>query len=348
MKYSKVYIEGLGYTLAPEVVTSDELEVRLAPLYNTLKIPAGQLEALTGIAERRWWPVEHRLSDAAISAGRMALAESGVRSEDLGAVVYAGVCRELYEPATACRVAHELGAPADAAIYDISNACLGVMTGMIEIANRIELGQIRAGLVVACESAREIVELTIARVLEEPTMPAFTECLATLTGGSGAAAVLLTDGSFGSPQGVHQLLGGVELSDAAQHDLCRWGVTREAGSMRKEFMLTDAVGVLEHGVKLGTATWGAFLKNQGWTVDAVDKVICHQVAASNQEAILAATGIAREKDFTSFAYLGNMGTVSLPTTAALASERGFLEAGDQVAFLGIGSGLNCLMLGLRW
>jgi 3-oxoacyl-[acyl-carrier-protein] synthase-3 len=254
----------------------------------------------------------------------------------------------MYEPATACRVAHELGAPASAAIYDISNACLGVMTGMIEIANRIELGQIRAGLVVACESAREIVELTIARVLEEPTMPAFTECLATLTGGSGAAAVLLTDGSFGSPQGVHQLLGGVELSDAAQHDLCRWGVTRETGPMRKEFMLTDAVGVLEHGVKLGTETWEAFLKNQGWTVEAVDKVICHQVAASNQEAILAATGIAKEKDFTSFAFLGNMGTVSLPTTAALAAERGFLEAGDQVAFLGIGSGLNCLMLGLRW
>jgi 3-oxoacyl-[acyl-carrier-protein] synthase-3 len=88
MKYSKVHIEGLGYTLAPVVVTSDELEARLAPLYNTLKIPAGQLEALTGIAERRWWPVEHRLSDAAISAGRMALGESGVRAEDLGAVVY--------------------------------------------------------------------------------------------------------------------------------------------------------------------------------------------------------------------------------------------------------------------
>ena len=143
-------------------------------------------------------------------------------------------------------------------------------------------------------------------------------------------------------------MGGVELSDAAQHDLCRWGVTRETGAMRKEFMLTDAVGVLEHGVKLGTATWEAFLKSQGWTVEVVDKVICHQVAASNQEAILAATGIAKEKDFTSFAFLGNMGTVSLPTTAALASERGFLEAGDQVAFLGIGSGLNCLMLGVCW
>ena len=43
-----------------------------------------------------------------------------------------------------------------------------------------------------------------------------------------------------------------------------------------------------------------------------------------------------------------MGTVSLPLTAALAEERGFLERGSRVAFLGIGSGLNCLMLGWEW
>jgi 3-oxoacyl-[acyl-carrier-protein] synthase-3 len=43
-----------------------------------------------------------------------------------------------------------------------------------------------------------------------------------------------------------------------------------------------------------------------------------------------------------------MGTVSLPLTAALAEEREFLQAGHKVGFLGIGSGLNCLMLGLEW
>jgi 3-oxoacyl-[acyl-carrier-protein] synthase III len=43
-----------------------------------------------------------------------------------------------------------------------------------------------------------------------------------------------------------------------------------------------------------------------------------------------------------------MGTVSLPLTAALAEENEFLNPGDRVGFLGIGSGLNCLMLGLVW
>jgi len=40
--------------------------------------------------------------------------------------------------------------------------------------------------------------------------------------------------------------------------------------------------------------------------------------------------------------------VSVPLTAALADEREFLESGDRVAFLGIGSGLNCMMLGFEW
>ena len=36
------------------------------------------------------------------------------------------------------------GRQSEAAVYDVSNACLGVLNGMLDIANRIELGQIRA------------------------------------------------------------------------------------------------------------------------------------------------------------------------------------------------------------
>ena len=74
----------------------------------------------------------------------------------------------------------------------------------------------------------------------------------------------------------------------------------------------------------------------------------HQVGAGHRDSILNALGIPIEKDYSTFEYLGNMGTVSLPLTAALAEERGFLTTGDRVGFLGIGSGLNCLMLGWEW
>ena len=53
-------------------------------------------------------------------------------------------------------------------------------------------------------------------------------------------------------------------------------------------------------------------------------------------------------DFPTYQVLGNMGTVSLPLSAAIADEKGFLTAGNKVGFLGIGSGLNCMMLGVEW
>jgi 3-oxoacyl-[acyl-carrier-protein] synthase-3 len=372
MNYSRVYIDALGYELPPVVVTSQELEERLRPMYQALRIPEGQLEALTGIVERRWWEAGFPVSQGAVAAAHKALYNSRVPAADIDTLIYAGVCREQFEPATACRVAADLGISPSAAVYDISNACLGVLNGILDIANRIELGQIRAGMVVSCETAREINDIMIERMLEARSMEVFKHSLATLTGGSGAVAVLLTDGSY-SAEKRRQVLCGVTQAAPEFHGLCRWGIEvmasaappfaadiarrlvdegsrlgRSAIRQVSQFMSTDSIAVMKYGVALGMRTWTTFLRRVGWIGDQIDKVICHQVGASHRDAILKALGIPAEKDFSTFEYLGNIGTVSLPLTAALAEERNFLQPGDRVGFLGIGSGLNCLMLGIEW
>ncbi len=387
MKYNRVYVDAIGYELAPVVVTSTEIETRLEPLYQKLRISPGQLEAWTGIAERRWWDEGHSLSDGATEAARRALEQSNVAARDLDILIYAGVCREHFEPATACSVAAKLNISPDAAIFDVSNACLGVLNGMVDIANRIELGQIRAGMVVSCETAREIIDYTIQRLLEDMSMDSLTKSLATLTGGSGAVAVLLTDGSF-SKAHQHRLLGGVTKSAPEHHSLCRWGfesllpaavdkveqILPSALTQTKfgqfmpslvqqkvsgllpaklqhaftQFMQTDSISVLRFGVDLGMKTWDSFLAKIGLRPDQIDKVICHQVGKGHRDQVMQTLGIAPGKDFNTYPYLGNIGTVSLPLTAAIADERGFLEKGDRVGLLGIGSGLNCLMLAVDW
>ena len=44
MNYSNVCIESLGYTLPEEIWTSEQIEQRLKPLYQRLKLPEGRLE----------------------------------------------------------------------------------------------------------------------------------------------------------------------------------------------------------------------------------------------------------------------------------------------------------------
>ena len=346
MLYSKVYIDAFGYELAPNVVTSDDIEQRLEPLYAAFHFQKGQLEAWTGIRERRFWDPGFKMHVGAIQAGRKAIEASSVSPEDIGMLIYGGVCRDNLEPATACAVSHGLGLGPDTQIFDVSNACLGVLNGMVHVANAIELGQIKAGLAVSCESARQIVDSTMERLLENTDVEEFKLKIATLTGGSGAVAVLMTDASVANKG--HRLLGGVIRSATAHHNLCRWGPDTGIPASGLHVMETDAVGVLEHGVALGIETYTAFKAELSWPEDAPDKVICHQVGDTHQQKILASIGIPGEKDFTTFQYLGNMGTASLPITAAIASEREFLVKNDRVGFLGIGSGLNCLMLGIEW
>jgi 3-oxoacyl-[acyl-carrier-protein] synthase-3 len=346
MKYTRVVIGSIGYELPPNVVSSAALEERLAPLYKDLRVQVGQLEALTGIRERRYWDAGRTMADGATQAGAKALAASGLGPDQIGMLIYGGVCRDHLEPATACPVADGLGLGSDTQIYDVSNACLGVINGIVHVANAIELGQVRAGLVVSCESARQIVDLTIERMLRERDMENFRLSLATLTGGSGAVGVVVCDTAL-SPNG-HRLLGGMMRSDTRYHRLCTWGPDTGIPASAPMRMRTDAAAVLEHGVALGVETWHAFLEELGWTPESIERTICHQVGAPHRDTVMKAIGVPLEKDFQTYEFLGNVGTVSLPITAAIAEERGFLEPGHRVAFCGIGSGLNCLILGVAW
>lgn len=383
MRYNRVYVDAIGYELPPVVVTTTELEARLKPLYDAHKLPPGQLELLTGIHERRWWEPGHRLSQGATAAARKALAAAHFDPKNVDILIYAGVCREQFEPATACGVAANLGVSTDATVYDLSNACLGVLNGVVEVANRIELGQCRAGLVVSCETAREINETAIDQVNQSKSLDVFRSSLATFTGGSGAVAVLVTGEEYSTGH-RRKLIGGAAKNAPEHHNLCKWGVRSllppavgkmlednlqvamqraldsQAGAILQRgfdlgmkhvmipFMETHAGDVLKHGVDLGLKTWINFLTKLGWAKDRIDKVICHQVGAGHRDAVLKGFGIPLDKDFSTFPFLGNIGTVSLPLTAALAEEREFLQPGDRVGWLGIGSGLNCLMLGLEW
>lgn len=346
MFYSKVYLESIGYELAPNVVTSEDLERKLEPLYDALHIKVGQLEALTGIRERRYWDVEHTMHDGAIKAGQKALEDSGIQPEDIGMLIYGAVCRDNLEPATACAVAHNLGLGPDTQVFDVSNACLGAITGIIQVANAIELGHIKAGLVVACESARQIVESTISRIRDTRDMEILKKNFATLTGGSGAAAVLLTGKSLAKKN--HRLLGAVIKNAIEHHKLCRWGPDTGMPASGLHVMETDSVSVLKNGVALGVETFKSFKEKFSLADDQPDKIVMHQVGEANQKTILKAMGIPDEKDFSTYRFLANMGTVSLPITAAIASEREFFEENDFVGFFGIGSGLNCMMLAIRW
>jgi 3-oxoacyl-[acyl-carrier-protein] synthase-3 len=341
MHYRRVFLESFGYTLPEEVVTTAELEHRLAPLYGRLRLPEGRLELMTGIRERRFFPPGTRPSTMSIESARKAIAASGIDERYFGALVHGSVCRDLLEPATAARVHHELGLPGDATIYDVSNACLGLLNGMIQVANMIELGQIRAGLVVGTECGRDLVDNTIAHLNSNVllTRESVKDSIASLTIGSASVAMVLCDEELS--QSGNRLTAAVVHCDTSQHDLCQ-------SRGLETIMHTDSEELMRRGVSVGAETFSRFLAATGWEPDDIHRTFCHQVGIAHRKLLFQSLGLDVSLDFSTVEFLGNTGSAALPVTMALGIEHGTLRQGDHVAMLGIGSGINSLMLGVDW
>lgn len=348
MRYQHVCVEALAYSLPPHVVTSEELERRLSPVYDRFGVSVGRLELMTGIRERRFWDAGTKPGTISAVTAAKALEMSGLDPRHIGFLAHGSVCRDQLEPATASGVHHALRLPGSAFILDISNACLGILNGMILLADMIELGQVQAGIIVGTEVGRDLVEGTIDTLLDSPnlTKQDLKLAFASLTIGSGSAAVVLCDRRL-SRTG-HRLLGGHFQADTSGHELCAGGSAQEEHGDHRPRMQTDSEALLHAGINLAESTWNATRSALGWTNADVQKAFTHQVGRAHRKLLYERLGLDPAIDFATVEFLGNTGAAALPLTAAMGIEKGHVREGDHVALLGIGSGLNSLMLGLQW
>lgn len=341
MKFANVCLESIAVALPDEVWSSAHIEARLRPLYERLKLPEGRLELMTGIRERRMWPEGTRPSDASAAAGRAVLAKSALRAEQVELFIHAAVSRDMLEPATASFAHRKIGLPGTAQIFDVSNACLGFLNSLTLAAGMIEAGQITCALIASGENGRPLVEQTLRTLVEQPlTRNAIKPYFANLTIGSGAVAAVVCHRSLvkGRP---HRLLGGIARAATQHSELCQ-GDTYGAESLA---MQTDSEALLLAGVELARETWRDFTAEQG---SEFARFVCHQVGSVHRRKLYETLGLELERDYSTFETLGNTGSVALPATLAAAIGAGAVREGDRVGLLGIGSGLNCLMLALEW
>jgi 3-oxoacyl-[acyl-carrier-protein] synthase III len=338
MLYDDVFIEAVVAVLPERVVPTSEIEEQIRPLYSRLGVKPGWVESVTGIRERRVWRPEEIPTHRAAEAGLQALNAAGIDPYEVRVVVSTSVAKDRLEPSLASTVHARMGLGAHCLNLDVGNACLGFLSGMQLVANQIQLGQADVGVVVAAEDSRAVVQATIDRlVAADATFATFRDNLATLTLGSAAVAMVLT--SRRRTRVGHRLLGGAMLAATEHNELCM-------GDIRG--MVTDSNRLLNEGVRLAERTWDAMVHLLGWSVPGISAFAAHQVGAAHHTKILETLRIPEHKSLPVYGFLGNIGAAGVPTTLALTLERGRIRDGDQVALLGIGSGLNCAMMGVRW
>ncbi len=344
MRYSQVCLDTFGYELPPRILTSEQIEQQLEPVYERLKLPPGRLELMSGIRQRRLWNEGTRPSEAAALAGEKVLSKGKIPSADVECLIFTSVCRDMMEPATASFVHDILGLSPQCLVFDISNACLGFLDGMVMLANMIELRQVNNGLVVSGETAENLISSTIETLLADEKLnrktikPAF----ASLTIGSGSIALYMRKSS--NQQNEVRLVHGAWQANTEYSNLCYGGqANREATLME-----TNSEELLHRGVETAENTWREFSTKPGWSAADVDRFFCHQVGSAHAKLLFDKLKLDSDKNYETLEILGNVGSVSAPITMAMAIDAEVFKPGQKGALLGIGSGINCLMLGVEW
>ena len=347
MRYQHVCVEAVVHNPPLNIVTSDDIEQQLAPVYERLSLPFGRLELMTGIQERRFYDRGTLPGQISVQTAKLALEQSGIPVSDFGALIHGSVCRDQMEPATAAGVHAGVGLPDESLVMDVSNACLGLLNGMLVIADMIELGRIKAGIVVGTETGRGLVEGTIDSLLKDRTLTrkSIKSAFASLTIGSGSAAIVLCHQSISRTN--HKLLGGAVLSDTAKHNLCAGGVEAEVYGDSRPRMETDSEALLHAGIQLAEQTWRKTKGVLGWNNEDVDRVFTHQVGKQHRTLLLETLQLDPHLDFPTVERFGNTGAAALPMALAMGLQEDPPPAGTRLALLGIGSGLNSVMLGIE-
>jgi 3-oxoacyl-[acyl-carrier-protein] synthase-3 len=306
-------IAGIGSALPHRRVRNAEIGGRLC-------VTDHWIERRTGIRERRYAAPGQRVSDLAVDAGRMALADARLEPHEIDMVLVATLAADEITPATAPLVAHALGIE-DAAAFDVGAACTGAIAALAHATAWIESGRARHVLVIGAEVMTRFIDHDDPR-----TAPLFGD-------GAGALVVSLdADGEIGP-----FVLG----SDGGAAGAIR--ATRERGVLEMEGHETFLMAV-QHL----TDSTRQVLELAALELDEIDLFVYHQANARILASVAERLQLPRERVFDAISELGNTSAASVPLALSEAVRAGRLAPGARVVLGAVGAGLVWGATVLEW
>jgi len=305
---------GIGSALPDHIVTNKDLEAYL-------DTTDAWIQRRTGIRERRHLNGSVTLTDLALDACQMALADAGREAAEVDHIIVATFTPDRLMPGLAPKLANLLGTNGAGAI-DVNAACAGFLYGLDQTAALIESGRAKLALVVGAEALSRVTDQH-----DRGTAILFAD---------GAAAVVVTADDF-----EHGCSPFVLASDGEHGDLLY--AERDERLLRME-----GQEVYRHAVERMVEATAEALQRAGLTVDDVDVLIVHQ---ANQRIIDAAArrlGVPEEKVFANVETIANTSSASIPLALHHAELAGRLKPGDTVALAAFGGGFVWGAGVLKW
>jgi 3-oxoacyl-[acyl-carrier-protein] synthase III len=333
---SNCVIAGSSFFEPTEFYSSEAIEELLTPIYERLKLPKGRLGELTGIDTRGCYGIHLSPGEIASFSAKQLLDDLKLKPSQIDALIYCGVCKDALEPATSAQVHFKLKLSSDCLHFDVSNACLGMMNG-IHLATKL-LGSSNMNHVIVTTGENSLPMLnSLIQELNSNTEVSRKNIklhIASLTLGSASLSLLISKTSLYPDK--PKILDFHWKTDSQAYQLCQ-----ALGDYWQPRMKTSSEELLIAGVKLGKSLWDSWDKS---AKEDLSFYLTHQVGKTHQEYLTSELKLERYNTYTSYQKFGNTGSAAVALTWHLALKNSKLMKGQKGVWLGIGSGLNAMLM----
>lgn len=283
----------------------------------------------TGIEERRI--TDQGTVAMASEAAKLALADSGIKPEEVDLILIATVTPDYSFPNTASMVQAELGA-VNAVGFDLSGACSGFLFAMNTANAYICSGMYKNVLVIGAETLSKIIDWS-----DRSTCILFGD-------GAGAVVMQAADtGILATEMGSDGSKGMVLYCEGRPH---KNTITNRESDGEKLHM--DGSEVFKFAVRRIPDTIKRTLEMAGVTADEVDYFVLHQANKRIIEAAARRLNIPMEKIPTNIERYGNLAAASIPLVLDEMNREGRLKRGDRILMSGFGAGLSWGSALIEW
>ncbi len=296
-------IIGTGHYVPDNVVTNDDLS-------KIVETNDEWISSRTGIRKRHFLTTEKN-QDMAIAAAKMAIENSGIDKNELGACIVATVRPDNFTPSVACMVQKYLELPADMPSFDINAACSGFMFG-IQIARGLLMQNGKKyALVIGSETLSKMLDMT-----DRGSCILFGD-------GAGAAVIELADNKYYSVLGT-------KGHEEAIHCSVEGG----------EYLSMLGSDVFKFAVSTVPKTIKQLLEQANLTADDIDLYICHQANLRIIESVAKKVNQSLDKFYVNLDEYGNTSSASIPIALSEMKQKGIIKPGMKTILVGFGSGLT--------
>jgi 3-oxoacyl-[acyl-carrier-protein] synthase-3 len=308
-------ILGVGGYRPARIVTNEEICERIDSSDEWIR-------ERSGIVTRRYAAPDESVVDMCLAAAGKAIAQAGLRPEQIHAVIVATVTHPLQTPSAAADLTHRLGAT-DAAAFDISAACAGFCYGVSMANDMVRGGSAEHVVVVGCEKLSDFTDS-----YDRSTAFIF---------GDGAGAVVI--GPSDEP-GIGPTIWG---SDGSQYD----AITQRSSWIDVRDHNVDFPHLTMQGQKVFRwAVWQMApvaehaLAAAGVKAEDLGAFIPHQANMRIIDAMIKALKLPEHVPVArDIAETGNTSAASVPLAMERMLESGEAKSGDLALLIGFGAGL---------